>query len=101
MAFHKRNWGITKLFRLILSLVVMAILGIGLLLALKSFSGVNPLKVSPQASLKSLFTSESIYQLVAGLLTADPKTSLEKAKELLKGDQGILKQVQDDRGNQS
>lgn len=61
----------------------MIVLGLGLLQAYKSFSGYDPISLSPQQTLKSLLTSEGAYNFVTGLLTFDPKNSLSNAKSVL------------------
>lgn len=81
---RKKGGGILTVFRLLLSLVIIAILGIGLLQAVRSFSGVDPLKLSPKAGLKSLLTSKGAVEFVTGLLSVSPADSLEKAKQALK-----------------
>ena len=69
------------LFRLMMSLVIMGILGIGLLQAYKAFSGYDPMKLDAN-SLSGVLTSDSVYQTLIGLLTFDPK------KTVGLGDQG-------------
>ncbi len=69
--------------RFFLSLIILAILGIGLLLAYRNFSGVNPLNLSPQQLFKSLLSPDSAYSLITGLLTIRPQDSLTKAKDAL------------------
>lgn len=74
------------LFRLLLSLVIMAVLGLGLLQAYKSFSGYDPTTVSPQAGLKNLLTSQGAYEFVVSLLSFSPTGSLDKARNALNTD---------------
>ncbi len=71
------------LIRMVLSLFILSILGIGLLLAYRNFSGVNPLTLSPQQLLQSLLSADSAYNLITGLLAFDPKSSLTDAKDNL------------------
>lgn len=67
-SYYQRGWGwgISRLFRLFLSLVVLTILGIGLFQAYKTFSGFDPLKLSPQSLMKLItgFISLSPDQLI-------------------------------------
>lgn len=64
-----------------MSLIIMGILAIGLLQAYKTFSGYDPMKLDGN-SLQGLLTSESAYQTLIGLLTFDPKDSLQKTTGL-------------------
>ena len=76
---HKKSSNpLLGLFRLIMSVVIMGILGIGLLQAYKAFSGYDPMKLDVN-SLQGLMTSESAYETLIGLLTFDPKESLQKS----------------------
>lgn len=59
-----------------MSVVIMAILAVGLLQAYKAFSGYDPMKLDAE-SLKGLLTSESAYQTLINLLTFDPKKSIQ------------------------
>lgn len=88
MFFHKsdhrkKSNPLTTFVRLILSLIIILVLGIGLLQAYKSFSGYDPTSLSPKATLKSLLTSEGMYEFVTGLLSFDPKQGLSGAKSVL------------------
>lgn len=71
------GWGISRIFRLILSLLVLAILGVGLFQAYKTFSGFDPLKLNPQ-TLTNLLSSQSVYSLITGLLTLNPGQSIDQ-----------------------
>lgn len=71
------------LFRLALSFFIMAILLLGVYQAYKSFSGIDPLKMNPRAILENFLASDDAYDLINSLLTADPKGSIDKAKEIL------------------
>lgn len=86
---HRRRSSnpLTGAVRLIMSLIIMAVLGFGFLLAYKSFSGVDPLQVSPQNVFKSMLTSEGAYNFIIGLLNFNPSSSLSDAKKLL-GEEG-------------
>lgn len=63
-----------------MSLVIMAVLGIGLLQAYKAFSGIDALKLNPQ-SLPLILTSDSAYQFIFNLLNFNPKDSIQGGKE--------------------
>lgn len=76
---HKKSSNpIMGLFRLLMSIFIMGILAVGLLQAYKAFSGYDPMKLDSE-SLQSLLTSESAYQTLIGLLTFDPKASIQKS----------------------
>lgn len=79
---HHRPNPLVTLFRLLWSLIVIIILGIGLIQAYKGFSGFDPLKLSP-ASVKNLFSQDGIYAFVSSLLSFNPTSSVEKAKQIL------------------
>ncbi len=63
-------------------------MGLGLLLAFRNFSGVNPLNLSPQQLFKSFVSADSAYELLTSLLTFSPTDSLSKAKNALSGTPG-------------
>lgn len=73
---RKASNPLLSLFRLVMSLVIIAILALGLLQAYKSFSGYDPMRLDPE-SLKGIFTSQSAYDVVLGILNFNPKQSLE------------------------
>ena len=77
---HKKKGesGIVSAVRFFLSLVILLILGFGLLLAYRNFSGVNPLTLSPTQVAKSFLSADSAYALITSLLTFNPKDSLSK-----------------------
>lgn len=84
---HRKNSNpLLSMFRLIMSLGIILVLGVGLIQAVKSFSGYDPLKLDPD-NFKKLFTSDSAYQTLIGLLTFDPKKSIQDIKGS-KGDMG-------------
>jgi hypothetical protein len=64
------------LFRLMMSIVIIGIMGLGLLQAYKAFSGYDPMSLDSQG-LQKIFTSESAYDVVMGLLNFNPKDSLQ------------------------
>lgn len=87
---HKSSYGgfspfkkLFSLLRLALSFFIMAVLLLGVYQAYKSFSGIDPLKMSPRGILENFLASEDAYGLINSLLTANPKDSLNKAKEIL------------------
>lgn len=82
---HRKNSNpLLSLFRLVMSLVIIAILGIGLLQAYKAFSGFDPMKLD-SGSLSGLLTSDAAYKMVINLLTFSPQDSLNKGGESQKG----------------
>lgn len=85
---HRKKAGnpLLTFFRLLLSLVIMAVLALGLIQAYKSFSGYDPTSLSPQQTIKSLLTSEGAYNFITQILTFNPKDGLESAKTALGGD---------------
>lgn len=72
---RKASNPLLSMFRLLMSLVIIAILGVGLLQAYKTFSGYDPMKLDAD-SLKGILTSDSSYSLVMNLLTFGPKDSV-------------------------
>lgn len=56
------------ILRLLLSLTMLAILGIGVYQALKYFSGVDPIKVDPKTAVISLITSQDISKTLSQIL---------------------------------
>ncbi len=72
---RKTSNPLLSLFRLLISLVIICVLGVGLLQAYKAFSGYDPMKLDLQ-SLKGLLTSDSAYRTLIGLLTFNPKGSV-------------------------
>ena len=81
--YHRRGGGILGVFRFFLSLFMMTILALGVYQAYKSFSGVDPLKISPTSILKTVASSDSAASFITSLLSVSPGGSLEKAKNLL------------------
>lgn len=78
-----------SLFRLVMSLIIIAILGLGLLQAYKAFSGFDPLKLDSNF-LKQLLTSDSTYQTLIKLLTFNPKESLQTDENIMSGPDEFL-----------
>lgn len=58
-------------FRMVLSLIVLVLLFLTLYQAFKGFSGLDPLKLSPQAVVKEFSSTETLYQFAQKLLTFD------------------------------
>lgn len=85
----KKGGGILGIFRLLLSLAMFALLGVGALVAFKAFSGYDPLKVSPESLFKNLATSDGAYKLITGLLSADAPKSIDDVKKILKGEGAV------------
>lgn len=73
---RRKKSGVTGIFQLFLSLIMFAILGIGLYLAYRNFSGYDPLKLSPESLVKSILSSDSVYKLVTEALSFSPDKSL-------------------------
>lgn len=80
---YSRRWGLTGIVRLFLSLVIMAILGLGLIQAYRAFSGFDPLTSSPETLIKSVFESDSVIEAVTKLLSFEPTQFSDQAKKLL------------------
>ena len=73
---------VLSIFRLFLSLIILVVLSVGLLQAYKSFSGYDPMSLSPKASFESLMSSDSLYTFVISLLSFSPDNPLTKDKIL-------------------
>lgn len=82
----KRGGGILGIFRVFLSLIMLSILFLGGYLAFKHFSGVDPLKLDPKNVLTQLLTSEGAVNLITGLLSANPPTSLDEVRGIIGGE---------------
>lgn len=80
---RKHGGGILGIFRVFVSLFMICLLFIGGYLAFKQFSGVDVLKLDPKGVLKQLITSEKAVNLITGLLSANPPTSLDEVKGLI------------------
>lgn len=80
---RKHGGGILGIFRVFVSLFMICLLLIGGYLAFKQFSGYDPLKLDPKGVLKELITSEGAVNLITGLLSANPPSSLDEVKGLL------------------
>lgn len=92
---EKRGFGVSNIIRFLMSIFILAVLSIGLYQAYKSFSGVDPLTISPKTLAKNFFTSENFFDFINSLLTFSPN-SLDKAKDLLSNkNTGINSQSQD------
>lgn len=77
---HKKhsNGGVVGLVRLFLSIIILLIMGVGLLLAYRNFSGVNPMTLSPSQLVRSFLSADSAYAFMTSLLTFSPSESLSK-----------------------
>lgn len=78
---HRTKSPVANLGRIIISVIVFGILGIGLFKAYQSFAGIDPLKVDPKSVLKSIVTttvtSEQTYQILINLLSFSPSKSFQ------------------------
>jgi hypothetical protein len=70
---RRHSGGIIQMF---LSLIILTVLGIGLYLAYRNFSGYDPLKLSPESLVKALSSSTEAEKLIKALLTVSPGKSL-------------------------
>jgi hypothetical protein len=61
-----------KIFQIFISLIIFAILGIGLYLSFRSFTGMDPLTLNPQSLSKNILNSEKAYDLINKLLSYSP-----------------------------
>lgn len=71
--YQRRRRGAGPL-RTMLSLFMLIVLSAGLYSAYKSFSGIDPLKLSPKGTIKSLLSSDTAYNLINGILSFNPKS---------------------------
>lgn len=76
---HKRGGGLTGIFRMFLSLIILAILGLGLIQAYKSFSGFDPLTLNPSTAADFNLSPEGIIAFIKALVS-DPGSALESTK---------------------
>jgi hypothetical protein len=83
----KKGLGVVGLFRLLISLCMLAVLLGAFFSAYKHFSGVDPLKIDSQASVKNILFSDKMYRLVTGVLTVDPRVSLSRLQALIRGEE--------------
>ncbi len=74
---RKRRVGIHRIF---LSLIMLSILSLGIYQAFKSFSGMDPLSLSPKSVFNSILASDSTSNLIDQLLSFNPK-QLIKGKD--------------------
>jgi hypothetical protein len=79
----KKRSGPPAIVRMFLSLVIMAVLAVGLYQAYRNFSGVDPMKLSPESLSKAFLSSDSAYKFITSLLSLNPQGSLEKFKAML------------------
>ncbi len=66
------------IFRMFLSVIILAILGLGLIQAYKSFSGFDPLSVNTNMVSNLSLTPEGIIAFIKSLIS-DPESALEAA----------------------
>ncbi|EKD91292.1 MAG: metallophosphoesterase [uncultured bacterium] len=77
---HRRSGGgVMGIFRMFLSLIILAILGLGLLQAYKSFSGFDPLTLNPSTAADFSLTPDGIIAFIKALVS-DPGSALESTK---------------------
>lgn len=81
----KKSGGIGGILRTFLSIFMMAILGLGVFQAYKTFSGYDPLSVSPKSVASNFLNSKSLFEFINGILTLSPSKSLDGAKKILGG----------------
>jgi hypothetical protein len=65
-------------FRFLLTIVMLGVLALGIYSAYKSFSGMDPLKISPTTALNSILSSDSGFKIINGLLSFSPKQIVKK-----------------------
>lgn len=90
--YHRRGLNpIFGLFRLLLSLIIFAILVGGVYSAYKQFSGIDPVKISPEALISNFASPEKILATFYGILSTDfkPKEILKDQKIIPIGDKKI------------
>lgn len=76
----RKGGGIVGVIRLLLSLIIMAILGLGLFMAYQNFTGMNPLKLDPKSIAKIVLSSDSAYGIINKVLTFAPGKPAEGDK---------------------
>lgn len=81
--YQRSGGGILGIFRLILSIIVMLVLGLGLLQAYRAFSGIDPLKIDPKSLMKNVLTGDFVYKTVTGLLSFNPNLQFSSTKKML------------------
>lgn len=81
---RKSSNPLLSLFRLLMSVIIIAIMGLGLFQAYKAFSGYDPMKLDAQ-NLSGLLTSDWAYQFIFNLLNFNPKDSLQNGAGILPG----------------
>ncbi len=77
---RKKGFGLFGIFRMFLSLVIFAVLSLGVYQAYKSFSGIDPLTANPQTIVNNFISSDAAYKLITSLLTFNPKLFLNNQK---------------------
>lgn len=67
-------------FRMFLSLIILCVLFLGAYQAFRTFSGLDPLKISPQAVVHNLLDSKYLFNLASQILSFDPKQTSDFSK---------------------
>ncbi|KKQ66688.1 MAG: putative phosphohydrolase [Candidatus Daviesbacteria bacterium GW2011_GWA2_38_24] len=80
----RRKGGLLGIIRMFMSLVMILLLLTGIYLAYKQFSGLDPLKIDTNSSIKTLMTSDNVYILINGLLSFDIDTIKKSLQNFLK-----------------
>lgn len=75
---RRQGLGVYGLVRLLLSLIVLLILGVGVYQAGKSFTGVDPLKLDPGSTLKQAINFQSLIGLLERFVAADLPSPLAR-----------------------
>lgn len=63
---------IVAFFQIIISIIIFAVLGVGLYAAIREFSGVDPLSLNPQSVAKQVFSSDTVYSFFKDILSYNP-----------------------------
>lgn len=89
---QKKGFSLFIIFRLFLSLVMFAILGLGAYQAFTYFSGTDPTKVDPRSTVISLILSDDVLRTVKDTVGFDiPKEQIEKKVLSLGRKEGEIK----------
>src|SRR3989344_619070 len=70
------------IFRMGLSLIILGVLLLGVYSAYRQFSGVDPIKMSPQALLSNFVSVDKFMDFGIGLLKFDPRSISDKRNEI-------------------
>src|SRR4051794_4275650 len=66
-----------KIFQIIISLIIFALLGVGLYLSFRSFTGMDPLTISPTSVSKNFLNSEKAFNLINKFFSFNPAEGLK------------------------